>query len=79
MSKCICCGAAIPDTAKMCRACYDTVVNNPCKDCTAETGRTIGCQATCTRMPKWRKCYDALMQLRKSIRSDDYRFKCKRM
>lgn len=77
MNKCVCCGVSISPAAKMCRECYDIAVNNPCRSCTAETGRTIGCQGSCDKHHKWRKGYDALTQLRKTLRRDDYWYRIK--
>lgn len=29
-------------------------VQSPCKECTTETGRAVGCHATCERYSTWR-------------------------
>lgn len=63
MGTCICCGAETAGDLKLCKACDDTVRNNPCRGCTEAMGRKLGCHDTCERRGWWLFCHLAVKKL----------------
>ena len=38
---------------------------NPCKNCTFDTGRYIGCHTNCEKHRKWKEKFDGIKEKRK--------------
>lgn len=42
----------------------DKLKECPCRYCTQDTGRCVGCHATCTKYIEWRKLKDSYNRVR---------------